>query len=229
MLSKEGIGPPDIVIAAGDPRAPVLLAQDVAQPPTDPAVERSEYRAVAVVEVFRRSVALRFSLIWDKPCPAVRVVLAWIVSLNFLRLLARGRRRPAANRYPKKSKPSSWALTTRVLVGCRVRPACAVHCCTSAKAAAALLRASTQDHEVVRVPHHLKARLGRQMIERVEIDVAEQRTAHCTLRGALLGGSFLQPVEHPLFKEGLDQPEDATVRHLCPTRAIRRSLGIVSK
>src|SRR5271157_1568365 len=53
MLSKEGIGPPDVLGAARDPRAPVLFVQDSAQAPTDPAVERSEYRAVAVLEVFK--------------------------------------------------------------------------------------------------------------------------------------------------------------------------------
>ena len=53
MFGKEGIGPPDIVEAARDPGAPVLLAQDVAQPPTDPAVERCESRAVTVFEVLK--------------------------------------------------------------------------------------------------------------------------------------------------------------------------------
>src|SRR5205823_5217061 len=55
-----------------------------------------------------------------------------------------------------------------------------------------------------------------QMVERVEVDVAQQRTADRPLRGALFGGPFFEPVEHPLFKERRDQPEKATVRHLLP-------------
>src|SRR5215472_12382492 len=53
MFGKEGIGPPDIVEAARDPGAPVLLAQDVAQPSTEPAVERGKSRAVTVFEVLK--------------------------------------------------------------------------------------------------------------------------------------------------------------------------------
>ena len=37
---------------------------------------------------------------------------------------------------------------------------------------------ATQHHEVVGVAHHLEALLGHAVVERVEIDVAEQRTDH---------------------------------------------------
>jgi hypothetical protein len=144
VLGKEGIGPPDVVEAAGDPRLPMLLAHDVAQPPTDPSVERCEGRAVTVLEVFKPAAQRAIEVLDDLGqavsrcafglCPDRVPRLREGRLLNFFRLLARGRRRPAANRYPRKSKPSSCALTNRVLVGCRVRPASAVHCCTTAKA-----------------------------------------------------------------------------------------------
>src|SRR6516165_4395698 len=102
---------------------------------------------------------LRLSMIRDRLCPAVRLVLSRTVSLNFFRLLSRGRRRPSANRYPKKSKPSSAALTTRVLVGCRLRPASAVHPLHHRQRRGCCLRATTQHHKVVRVAYHLKALL----------------------------------------------------------------------
>ncbi len=54
------------------------------------------------------------------------------------------------------------------------------------------------------------------MVERIEVDVAEQWTADRTLGGALCGGPLLKPVENALFKERRDQPEQATVRHLLP-------------
>src|SRR6266550_6177135 len=53
VLGKEGIGPPDVVGAAGDPRPAMLFTLDIAQPPTDPAVERGECRAATVLEVFK--------------------------------------------------------------------------------------------------------------------------------------------------------------------------------
>src|SRR5260370_25640664 len=53
MLGKEGMGPPAVVGAAGDARPAVLFARDIAQPPADPAVERCECRAMAVLEVLK--------------------------------------------------------------------------------------------------------------------------------------------------------------------------------
>src|SRR5690242_16838498 len=53
VIGKEGNGPADVVIAATDPWAVRLFAQDVAQTPPDPAVERREGPAVAVFEVFK--------------------------------------------------------------------------------------------------------------------------------------------------------------------------------
>src|SRR5215469_8917720 len=53
MFGKEGVRPSDVVEGARDPRPAMLLAQDIAQPPSDPAVERREYRAMAMFEVFK--------------------------------------------------------------------------------------------------------------------------------------------------------------------------------
>ena len=63
------------------------------------------------------------------------------------------------------------------------------------------------------------------MVERVERDVAQQRTADRTLRGAVLGGPFFEPVENPLFEERLDQPQNATVRHLLPNQGEKTVFG----
>src|ERR1700730_17782360 len=65
MFGKEGIGPRDVVGAAGDPRAPVLLARDIAQPPADPAVERRECRALAVLEVVEPAAQRRIEVLDD--------------------------------------------------------------------------------------------------------------------------------------------------------------------
>jgi hypothetical protein len=63
------------------------------------------------------------------------------------------------------------------------------------------------------------------MVERVEIDVAEQQTAHRALRRALFGGPLFEPVEHSLFKERLDQAKNATVRHLLPDQGEKTVFG----
>jgi hypothetical protein len=51
VFGKEGIGPPDVVVAATDPLPARPLAQDSAQATTDPAVERRERRALTVLEI----------------------------------------------------------------------------------------------------------------------------------------------------------------------------------
>jgi hypothetical protein len=63
------------------------------------------------------------------------------------------------------------------------------------------------------------------MVERVKIDVTEQRTAHCALRCALFGGPFLEPVQHPLFKECGDQRQYATVRYLLTDKGKKTVFG----
>src|SRR5262249_47797659 len=80
-------------------------------------------------------------------------------------------------------------------------------------------------HTVVRVAHHLKALLGHQMIERVEIDVAEQRTAHRALRCAPFGGPLLKPAAHLLFKKRFDQPQNATAPPPPPDRGGKPFFG----
>ena len=67
------------------------------------------------------------------------------------------------------------------------------------------------------------------MVERVEIDVAEQRADDRSLRRARCRGPFSHLLGHALAEKRLDQRQNATVRHLWPTRARRRSFGIVSK
>ena len=108
LPGKEGIGPADVVVAAGDPRAPVLLAQNIAQPSADPAVERSECRAVAMLEVFKPAAQRQVEVLDDLGQAVSRGAFGLAPDriprfregrlLNFCRLLARGRRRPAANR-----------------------------------------------------------------------------------------------------------------------------------
>src|ERR1700747_3548663 len=52
------------------------------------------------------------------------------------------------------------------------------------------------------------------MINRVQIDIAEQRAHHSALWRALFRRPFLVTVENSLFKETLDQCQDTGVRHL---------------
>ena len=129
MFGNEGVGPLDIVVAARDPRPAVLLAQNIAQPPTDPAVERRVCRAMAVLEVFKPAAQRAVEVFNDagQAVPRCTLGLGPDRVLEFLQALVSGPATASLKAIPKKSKPSSVALTTRVLVGCKLRPTSALH------------------------------------------------------------------------------------------------------
>src|SRR5205085_10247008 len=85
--------------------------------------------------------------------------------------------------------------------------------------------ASTHHYEVVRVAHHLEAAPGHQVVERVEIDVAQQRAHHSALWRAFLGCPFAVAVTDALLEERLDQRQQTAVRHLRADQGEKTCLG----
>ena len=119
----------------------------------------------------------------------------------------------------------------RVLVGCRVSPAAVHPLAQSLQDLLGFFLALAQDDEVVRVAHHLPALLGHQMVQRVEVDVGQQRTDYRALRRARLGRlpSFAA-FHHALLEQALDQFQHGSVGDLCfAPAAISLSCGMLSK
>ncbi len=79
-----------------------------------------------------------------------------------------------------------------------------------------LLPAPAHDQEVIRVPHHLEPLSLHQVVERVEIDVRQQRTDDRPLRASPLGRPSLGRVHHLLLEKRLDEPEHLPVDDLRP-------------
>jgi len=77
-----------------------------------------------------------------------------------------------------------------------------------------VFRASAQHHEVVRIAHHLEPAAGHHVVERIEVDVAQQRTDRRALRRALLRRPFTGAFQDPLAEERPDQRKHAAIRHL---------------
>src|SRR5215212_2891422 len=77
-----------------------------------------------------------------------------------------------------------------------------------------LLSATTQDDEVVGIPHHLVTLIGHSVVERVQVDVGQQGTDYCSLWSSLLRSPVLQTGHHFLFEKGTHQVQDPAVRHL---------------
>src|ERR1700730_9747027 len=200
----------------GTPLPATALAQDASQPATDEAVFHAECRSAAVLEVF-------------KPAPQravnVRDDLGHAVSRGPLGL------RP--DRVPEllAALASRPALASPEVVAEKVKAVFAFvdqPCLGRVQRQAGLCRpllhhgqgcgrvlfASAHHHEVVRAAHHLEPPLGHQVVERIEVDVAQQRAHNSALRRALLGRPLLLAVQNPLIEEARDQRQDAAVRHL---------------
>src|SRR5262245_1160691 len=74
--------------------------------------------------------------------------------------------------------------------------------------------ASTQDDEVIRVAHHLPSSRGHQLVERVEIDVAQQRRDHRPLRRTRLRRRPSQRAHHLLLQESVEQLQQTSIGDL---------------
>src|SRR5215510_13486277 len=74
--------------------------------------------------------------------------------------------------------------------------------------------APAQDDEIVRISHHLPAAPGHQLVERVEIDVREQRRDHRPLWRARFWYRRAHRAHHLLFQESVEQRQHASVGDL---------------
>src|SRR6185312_11829658 len=63
------------------------------------------------------------------------------------------------------------------------------------------LRRATQDHEVVRVTYHGQTRRGQQVVERVQIDVGQERADDRSLRCAFFRSPLAQAVQDALSQK----------------------------
>jgi hypothetical protein len=98
--------------------------------------------------------------------------------------------------------PSSCALTTRVLVGCKPSPASAVHC------------ASRQGRRPRPAGYDITPRSRlRSVPSRNRIRPCDGRAGRA-LRSALFQCPFSVAVQHALFEKALDQRQNSTVQHL---------------
>ena len=73
------------------------------------------------------------------------------------------------------------------------------------------LACPAQDHEVIRVPHHAIAARGHQLVQRVEIDVGQQRADDCPLGAARRRRPPVETLQDVGLQPAADQVEHATV------------------
>src|SRR5271165_2246321 len=77
-----------------------------------------------------------------------------------------------------------------------------------------LLARPAQDDEVVRIPHHAAPAFGHRRIQRVEVEVGQQRADHRALRRALCRRPPLQPFQDVGLQPAADQIENPAIADL---------------
>ena len=178
-----------------------------------------------------RSVRFTSAMITGRLRPTVRLRLAAHRVLELLQALL-----------PRPAMPRVEADTQEVKALRRVHPrsaSCpdaasgrlpAVHSCTAARACWPLLPAAAQDHEVVRIAHHLVS-LVRPSGGRADRDrcCVSSGLSTAPLRRARRSASIRSALQDVLLQKRFDQRQHAAVGDLRRTRAISRSCGIVSK
>lgn len=134
----------------------------------------------------------------------------------------RGIRNPETRSSPTANRRFAFSS------GCNVKPLSLTQVRTAAKALRCFV-GPTQDHEIVGIPHHLEARVRHQVVQRVEIDVADERTQHGPLRRTQLRRPRRGFSTIPAFTNAsINDSTEPSAIFSC-RRSINRSCGIESK
>src|SRR2546427_56811 len=214
-----------MVPTSATPLPALALAEDTSQPLPQPLVEPDEGEGVTVLEIFKPAhqgpVDVR-----DDGLKALPVSASGFGSDGVFELLLTLPARPVI---------ASLEMVAQKIKAARLR---GVHnpCLGRMQFETGLRRprlhplkrgssfgfSSTQDHEVVRVPHHLDAHLGQMMIEGIEIDVGKQRADDRALGSSFLGRPPFRRLHDLLGQKRFDQVQHLAVGHLCAHPLLQR-------
>ncbi len=87
------------------------------------------------------------------------------------------------------------------------------------------LSGAAQNHELIRIADHLKARIGYGNIDGMEVEIGKQRTDHGPLRAPLLGGPQGQVLKNVLLEKGPDQLQHASIGYKAADVCQERFVG----
>ena len=177
-LREEGIRPALMVGATSEARLAPAFAQDAPQSRAHPLIERSKRRRMAVLEISipaaQRPVQVRDN---DRETlPVGTPGLGTQRVLQLVQALSPGPSRPPCEVIAQKVEATRCGgvhdprLRRMQLQSRRSGPT--LH---PFQRLAGFRLVPAQNHEVVRVPHHLESRRGHEVVERVEIDIGQQR------------------------------------------------------
>src|SRR6202022_593933 len=235
LVREEGVRPSLVVVfASSEPGPLVLLAQDGTQPPPNETIKVAELEWCGVLEIAEPSPQRRVD-IRDDPREAVTSAAyrlgPHLVLERFQALLSH---EPATRLEPVaeeiESLPRLLAVDDPRLVRMQrqaVGRSPRLHFTQRSYRRGFRL---AEDHEVVGVTHHPAPVLLHQQVERVQVDVGQQRREDCPL-GRSRRRQPARHVRHDLLPEkALDQRQDAPVAdrlaHPCHQLVVRDRIEV---
>src|ERR1700726_353526 len=234
LVREEGVRPSLVVVfASSEPGPLVLLAQDGTQPPPNETIKVAELEWCGVLEIAEPSPQRRVD-IRDDPREAVTSAAyrlgPHLVLERFQALLSH---EPATRLEPVaeeiESLPRLLAVDDPRLVRMQrqaVGRSPRLHFTQRSYRRGFRL---AEDHEVVGVTHHPAPVLLHQQVERVQVDVGQQRREDCPLGVPVVGSQRAMSDMISCRRKPSISVRTRPSLIVSPTRAISLSCGIVSK
>src|SRR5712691_3606739 len=215
-IGEEGVGPEAMVIASCSESGPMgLPAQDRPQPSADELVEHDERAGMRVLEVAEPAAQCPIEISDDslEAVPALSSRLRSDRIFDAMPTLLANKPPPSFEPITEELKPLPRCQAVADMRFVRMQTQ-AVLCHPSTdfrQGSVGLFSTPTEHYKVVRIAHHPIPAGRHQFIERVQVDVRQQRADDRTLRRALRRRPSLQVAHDVLLEPAAQQVENAPI------------------
>lgn len=213
-LGKEPIRPSVVILSIASTSATATFPENVPETHTDPAIETFEDPGGTAMSKVRKPAAKCLVDIVDDERQRVTRRLLRLLAQRVFQLLqtlfARDTVVPLKE-VSQESKAFHSGIHDLRFGRVQRQPVLRDPSANQVQCSFRIFCGSTENHKVVGVTYHLVPILGQQIVERVEIDIAEQRGKHGPLRGAGFRCPCRHFVQNARFQKGTDQLQDRAV------------------
>jgi hypothetical protein len=214
MVAKEGVRPALKVSAFGNSRNLCLFLQDRAQTLPNKAIQIREHATVR--RVFEVSAPSDKRRVYVLNCTVDTVSLFAMRfladrRLQFLQALRSGKTFATSEVISQKFEAVGFRVSHVRLVRMQGQASLGRPVPHQRQRRVCILCRATQNHEVVCITHHFEASGGQKVVQRIEIDVTQQRRNDRTLWTSLYGVPLAYAIHHTLFEKRLDECQHPAV------------------
>src|SRR5208282_5633975 len=228
VLGKEGRWPMDIIPTSAAAVTALAVSEDAAQSPQHPVIEVGEDEFSAMLEVLKPAAQSPIQVRDDgrEALPVRAPALDTNRVLQLGQALASGPTFPPFEVIPQKVEAAFGCGVYDPRLGrVQLQSRCRGPALYPFQRLAGFRLAPAQNHEVIRVPHHLESGLSHQVVERIEIEIGEQRADDRPLRSPLFGCPSFRRPHHLGGEKRLQQSEPLAIRHLFPYSRQKGGVG----